>query len=363
MDIKELQSKTVDWLRFPLSVGVVFNHSRFSAPGSLPLRMIDYSNMSSMDIGPILSAIFSVFIPCIAVPLFFVVSGYFFFYKVENWNKDVYKKKIKSRVKTLFIPYIIWNTLALISILTLSNVISDREFSSVFSEVIYIIRGYILYVGFTPYLEPLWFIRDLMVLCIASPILYVLIKKLNYYIILVFLVIYLLFYYLGVSPLFTFLGPSLFFFSLGAYLSLANRNMVEEARKLKWISAAFCILSFFLIFYFSGIGNWRYISPLFLIAGVITAFNIASYLYEKGKISINPFLTKSSFFVFAIHGLLLLEGWKKMYIHFIEPMSVAAYIVGYFVVPIMTVLSALLTFYLLRTYLPKVADVLTGNRG
>jgi surface polysaccharide O-acyltransferase-like enzyme len=363
MDIKELQSKTVDWLRFPLIVGVVFIHSIYFAPNAIPFKEIDYYSMSSMDIGSIISAIFSVFIPCVAVPLFFMISGYFFFYKVKDWSKAIYKNKVKSRVKTLFIPYMIWNTLALISIVSLDYITPEREIVGVYNNIFDYIRGYIVHTGFTPYLQPMWFIRDLMVLCVASPILYYLIKKLDYYIMFVFLVMYILFYYLSLHPIFMIFGPSLFYFSFGAYLSISNKNMIEEARKVKWVCGIFCILAFFLNLYFHGSGYWKYISPFYVISGVITTLNIVSYLYEKGKIHLNPFLTKSSFFVFAIHELLLLKGWKMVYIKLVEPVSAAGYIIGYFTVPIMTILSALLIFYLFQTYIPKIANIITGNRG
>lgn len=47
-----------------------------------------------------------------AVPLFFI-SGYLFFFRTA-FSVDVYKKKLKSRIKTLLIPYLFWNFVVLV---------------------------------------------------------------------------------------------------------------------------------------------------------------------------------------------------------------------------------------------------------
>lgn len=49
----------------------------------------------------------------IAVPTFFFMSGYLFFVGKEDFCFSVYKKKITKKVRTLLVPYIIWNFVAL----------------------------------------------------------------------------------------------------------------------------------------------------------------------------------------------------------------------------------------------------------
>lgn len=362
MNISEIQSKTVDWLRFPLIVGVVFIHCRYFAPDATPFMNIDYSNISAIDVGTIISSIFSIFIPNVAVPIFFMISGYFFFNKVTHWESSIYQDKLKSRTKTLLIPYLLWNTVALLTLIFLDFLIPQPQIVGVYTNVFDYLRGYFVHTGFTPYLQPMWFIRDLIILCIASPVLYYLLKKFHYYILFVFLALNLLFYYLSLHPIYMIIGPCLFYFSLGAFFSISNKNMVEESRKVKWLSGILYPLTLVIYLYLKGSGYWKYISPFSVLLGIATTLNIVSYLYEKGKLKTNSFLAKSSFFLFAIHEVLLLEGWKYLYLKLIKPISATSYIIGYFTVPVITILSALLIFYLLQTYLPKVADVLTGNR-
>lgn len=42
----------------------------------------------------------------IAVPVFFIISGYFFF--TSSWSIKTYFSKLRKRFRTLFIPYIAW---------------------------------------------------------------------------------------------------------------------------------------------------------------------------------------------------------------------------------------------------------------
>ena len=82
-----------------------------------------------------------------AMPMFFFISGYLFFGNVEKWNWQTYQQKIKRRGKTLLIPYIIWNLLMAVML---------RPFSpSIFCE---------------PANMPLWFLRDLIVVSLLTPI-------------------------------------------------------------------------------------------------------------------------------------------------------------------------------------------------
>lgn len=52
----------------------------------------------------------------VAVPVFFIISGYFFFYNTYLFDKETYIKKLKKRVKTLLIPYFLWNLLPVLLI-------------------------------------------------------------------------------------------------------------------------------------------------------------------------------------------------------------------------------------------------------
>ena len=106
-----LQSDVISFLRFPLIIGIVLIHI--------------YINTQQVEIHPYYSAtrhILSDIIARIAVPIFFLFSGFLFFYQTGNFNKDIYTTKLKKRFKTLLVPYLFWNgTTIFIIMLTLKK--------------------------------------------------------------------------------------------------------------------------------------------------------------------------------------------------------------------------------------------------
>ena len=105
-----LQFHMFDWLRFPLIVGIVFIHC-FGKPfdiestgNGIPTGM-DLYNLTRVGISHVLTHV--------CVPTFFFISGYLFFIGLEKWNTKEWCRKVKKRGKTLFIPYLIWNSLSI----------------------------------------------------------------------------------------------------------------------------------------------------------------------------------------------------------------------------------------------------------
>ena len=82
-------------LRFPLMIGVVMIHCSISDTGNL---VMDY-----------VSKLFSEILPVFCVPIFFFISGYFFFANVSEFSIQVYREKVRRRIRTLFVPYVCAN--------------------------------------------------------------------------------------------------------------------------------------------------------------------------------------------------------------------------------------------------------------
>ena len=98
-----LQSKVIDWLRFPLAAAVVLLHTGESTTG-----------FYGPDFYSTLCIVLSQGICRIAVPCFFFFSGFLFFSRLEEWDTGVWLGKIRKRGRTLLLPYILWNVLALL---------------------------------------------------------------------------------------------------------------------------------------------------------------------------------------------------------------------------------------------------------
>ena len=107
VDETKLQSAVIDWLRLPLAVAVVFIHS-FGTPGHVDMVRLHECPLSWQSIYDFIRITGSNVVTHCAVPAFFMFSGFLFFYKVKEWNLFVYKKKLRKRFWSLFVPYILW---------------------------------------------------------------------------------------------------------------------------------------------------------------------------------------------------------------------------------------------------------------
>lgn len=119
---------------------------------------------------------------CIANPLFFTISGFLFFNGISH-VKDC-MNKIWKRMRTLLIPYILWNCIFLLWYILLQNIpgiggfINSDMMSKIFGGSI--IRGlYELLI--TPAAFQLWFLRDLIIMVICSPLLYLMCKYMKWW--------------------------------------------------------------------------------------------------------------------------------------------------------------------------------------
>lgn len=364
MPNSELQSKIIDFLRFPLIVGVVFIHNNSS---TMIVQGVEIGNSTNLPMYYIASNLFSQVIGSIAVPLFFFISGFLFFLN-KNFNLNVYKRKLQSRVHTLFIPYLFWNLAVLLFcyIATMIPILSSGSKSSDYN-LMYILES--LW-GRSNTAEPIdfpidfqfWFIRDLMVVVVLSPFIYWFLKKTKCYGVIFIGILWYLGYtipYIGRRGLSMF---ALFFFTMGAWYSIRQKNLIDEFYKFRYW--------YFIGYLLVAIGdlctkeqNYNiYIHNIGIIVGILCCFNLSHYLIEKKGIKESPFLAASSFFIFAVHVPWLLPQLKKVLFVLLKPKSDAMLTLLYFVIVIIVVLVALLLYYLLKRTLPRFTAFITGGR-
>jgi fucose 4-O-acetylase-like acetyltransferase len=364
---EQLLSKTIDFLRFPLIVGVVFIHTDFSNIVLAGVKQLSFANF------PVFKAIFLLFSKIIfegCVPLFFFISGFLFFYRTADFSFQVYLKKIKSRVHSLLIPYVFWNFVVLLFLLLGQTLLSGSLISGVNKPIVDYSLGDWLWSFWDtsqvnqhfektlPVNSPFWFIRDLMVVVLLSPVLYFLLKRLGVFAVLIFgiLWVYNPFFYLpGISTV------SFFFFVAGAYFSLYNKDFVQLFKPLsKWFSLAFVVLVG-AEFYLFGKSGWTYLYCANIGVVLVLSVGLSAHFIEKGRWRPNSFLANGSFFIFAYHRLPLVFVIKFLF-KVAHPQSEAALLSLYLICPALIIVAGLLVYSGLRTIVPRFTAVICGGR-
>lgn len=228
-----------------------------------------------------------------AVPLFFIISGYLFFYNKDRLSQI--KSGIRKRVKTLFVPYVIWCTLFIVQIWIASRFKSPNiDYFSILDN------GEILRFLKRMYIAPLlafhlWYVRDLLAVVAISPLVFLCQRKRPFIFLLVIGVA------CGLLKLIPWLSWPLTWFSIGSYFAFSKRDLLNLDNK--WIGLAL-FLGYIAIIgilvanhIYPNADKW-FAFPLFLI-GIIGLWNVYD-LFGAHKY-FHPALTEQTFFLYCAH--------------------------------------------------------------
>ena len=355
---KELFLKTISFLRFPLFVFVVLFHSilpaEFSSAGTFPC----YS---------IVESLVSIFTDC-AILLFFLFSGYLFFFNVDRLTGPIWLRKVKSRVKTLLVPYLLWNVIVILRFFltqTLAPGLAD-ESVKLLADYTWMdwLRAFWDGYGGYPICFQFWFLRDLMVMILFTPVLYFIgkSKTVSYLFLLLLGVLWLL----GNPSCSGFTTSGLFCFSAGAFIALRKWDVIEISRKTigctLTLCAIFIVATVVNLFLDSGQVNSvkEILYPICMLFLMLLLLNIVSTNISKGAWRVHPFLLQSSFFIFAAHPIFL-SPLKKLLLMAVPHTDPGALLV-FFLAPAATILIVMALFKLLDRFTPRLLSVLTGGR-
>ena len=359
MDVDRLQSQTVAWLRYPLMVLIVIIHT-------------DSALLSSMPNWGVSETVFCMLrtVVRVAVPLFFIFSGYWFFRQPEEFTLESYKEKISKRVRTLLVPYLLWNIFAWLLHYVIiicqghAEWITIRQFHP--DKLADLFFGFGEGYSGMPKAFQLWFLRDLMVVCLLAPQLYMLLKHRRTAIVtlLCFTALYLAAWNMGWHPILNRFPSALLFFSVGAYLGIHKENMVEAARKVPvWISVTVPTLLMCWNVWLLMHSNpaYLYAESLFSIAATVPTLQVAAWLVEKHGVKPVKWLSGSAFLLFAVHPLIIQNLVAEPLMGCLEPSRLHFWLVLTAEVAVPVVLCAILHRLAVR-FMPHTASLFTGNR-
>lgn len=375
--LSDKDSQTISRLRLPLAVGVVFIHLNMGVNGN----GIHWSDFGSMDFYRLSACVLINELASLAVPLFFVISGFLFFRNTDLTASHTplfrqYTTKLKSRARSLLLPYLVFNILAILGLII-----------SKLSEGCTISQATEAWLGGTKWLHdfwdihqtgtsvnilgiskttaypiniPLWFMRDLMVLVVMSPLIYYAIRWMRWGWLILMTALTLTGIWL---PWPGFGVTCCLFFSIGAWFALTKRSLALWLNPRRWWLAVLTVTLMCCDVFFDGTAPDKYIHIAFLTTGVLTVYAFAQRLHCPAP----SWAGQASFFVFATHTLPLAGlgirpvEWCKDLI-WTNSTNGFACTLQFIVAGLLTATVCLVAFLILNKICPRFVNFVTGRK-
>lgn len=299
----------------------------------------------------------------VAVPCFFITSAFLFFRNIKKFTAKVYLNKLYSRVHSLLIPYIIWNviacTLFLFKVYKLHfdglGIVEDGSlnWANFLTGFFYIDQA-----QSEPFAFAFWFIRNLLVFIVLSPIF-----RLISHDLITLMTTIAVFHILGFS---TYYGE---WFAFGAYLGLYHKDLaLFNFNKGLWIVAAVFVASGCAMHYFMTYGQEGVLRAITHYVVVISAFILllkwAKRIEHTQSLLNNSRLISATFFIYAFHQLFCRQTrvfWET-FLGCNQPNSEVQVLTAY-ILTIVTLIGISFVVYLLFNRLsPKLMQIVTGGR-
>jgi len=232
---------------------------------------------------------------CVAVPLFFCISGFLLLRKLEL-SPAAYASLIRKKAISIGIPFLIFNGMWIVWIFTIGSIVMFGSRSFLLEAGI--LRK-LLGIGTSPINYPLWFLRDLLIIFFFSPIFLFFYKRLPVTGLFVLLVLWFV-----ESPASEYsLCGFAFAFYAGGFLARRGMNLRDTAGWDKVVLPLFLVGSVVV-----GLQPWIGLDPYALAAvkkvyqmiGVGFFWCLSRYRWMKGSALLHS-LASFSFFIFLTH--------------------------------------------------------------
>lgn len=226
-------------------------------------------------------------IAVVAVPWFFFISAYLMGYLHNEIDFSSYKSTIKRRIKSLLLPFILWNTIAFL-IREGVNISPLHKFTSG-GHNFNSIGDFLFSIYILPELEPLWFLRNLFLLSILYPIFKKIVQFNSIFALIIFWII----------EQYTFASGTLYFglgFIAAKYFNTEKINhLLPKFAKLLPIVLILMYVSYR---YFN---NLDILNDLLIILGMLSIWGTSCLLTNSTREIERPDII---FFIYASHGLI-----------------------------------------------------------
>ena len=298
------QYDVIRQLRFPMIVLVIFAHSYGGVNEGFSLLMSEWNTYEFLRL------LISQTLVKVAMPVFFIMSGYLIFRTdqgdrsmiahIERITRPVplirlYQQKIMRRLKTLLIPYLIWNLLMAIKLKAFSWSMLWVYWKPAGVQIDWFGQEQLMT---APANMPLWFLRDLMTVSLLTPIIYILIRKLGLWLMGLLTILYLSGIYAFIPGLSVY---AIYFFTFGAFLSIRKMDLVASFIRVEipaYVLSVLFAISMLMTY------NTPVFSSLMLsfrLVGAIAVFCLASRILASTNRRLSAIVCDSSYFIYLAH--------------------------------------------------------------
>ncbi len=350
------QINVMSWLRFPLIMGVVLAHCNLHA-------IVSNWNGSEPSWPSWLVYIFNYLYWLLLpprVPTLFIISGYFFFRSQKNRDINFYVDKYKRRIHSLLFPYLVWNAIAIILMYFRYDIMMGYDYK--LTDYLSGFWSSTINDNGLPANNPLWFMRDLIVVTLMAPLINYFIKgKYGLFAIISLAACYVLNIEIPVCGISI---EAILFFSVGAYIAI---HKVGIASIPKYCGIITLLLYFPVQLFMNSLdSDCKYLYFLDLLTSCIkitAVFYLVSFLFKMNILKPTPRLGKISFLLYALHGIII--GPIIMVLYKLSgctdnPLMLLCIYVS---TPIIIIVVTILFYGILTKFTPSIIKVVTGNRG
>lgn len=379
MEKLQFQSRVISVLKFTLMLGVVCIHCRFTMALQPTIMQFIIDNDVANEGGNLLiysnvSYLFSKSLFGLCVPVFFILSGYLFFYNISFGVRSLFQK-LRKRIKTILIPFVLWNLLYVffwwavkpdvaadyVPWQPISSGSIGKDFYHWFYSCFVDCNGW----G-SPTDIPFWYLRDLICMFILSPFVYYTMKYTRGVGLLLLVTGFVLCGGVSSFPLLIPIRPAVLFFFIGAYYAINKKNIVLELNRLPNSLFILYIILIVIDVIYKGSGIGKYIHQLTILIGIPCVVKIVSLIVNSHRrihttlLRIYDRIEQTQFFIFASH-------WAVLYL-LSQPLSVlighnldVSLVLLYFIQFIVSVLITITLGVILNILMPKAMKILNGR--
>ncbi len=277
----------------------------------------------------------------IAVPFFFLISG-FFFLKVSYNTKQAYVKMLKKKSFTLLFPFLIWNIVGGMVLWGYDRSLLGNTYFDVLKKIF-----------LSEYYGPLWYVRDIILFMMLVPLYEWALRKNMILLFFVALITFVTWIPVDCSLM---SSEGIFFFLLGGILWQYQYVIELKTNKcflfvlfIIWVAISFNVPLF----------QYSYLHKINTLIGLWVAWQLFDYLCKSSKAFIYS-IAEYTFLIYTLHFYILKT--MKVILGKVFFKNDMVSLLAFLLLPLVTATIIISIGKLMQRYAPKIYSVATGNR-